>query len=50
MRPPCYPCKLGLHIKISIGNEYELFMGHIVDTNNDMPLEWIDYELPINLL
>ena len=23
MRPPPYPCKVGLHIKMSIGNEYE---------------------------
>ena len=45
-----YPCKLGLHIKISIGNEHELFMGHILDTNNDKPQSWVDYELPINLL
>lgn len=50
MRPPMYPCKLGLHIKISIGNEHELFMGHILDTNNDKPQSWVDYELPINLL
>ena len=25
MRPPTHPCKLGLHIKISIGSEYEHF-------------------------
>ena len=35
MRPPMYPCKIGLHIKVSIGNEHELFMGHILDTNNE---------------
>ena len=50
MKPPQYPCKLGLHIKVSIGNEYELFVGHILDTENPRPNEWQSYEIPINNL
>ena len=49
MKPPRYPCKLGIHIKVSMGNEHELFVGSIVDTKNDSD-EWTTYELPINLL
>ena len=52
MRQPPYPCKLGLHIKVSIGNEHELYMGHIVDTvdSADELGPWREYELPIDLL
>lgn len=25
MKPPMYPCKIGLHLKVNIGNEFELF-------------------------
>ena len=55
MRQPVYPCKIGLHLKVSIGNEHELFMGHVVDTINQSETAnglgpWIEYELPINLM
>ena len=26
MKPPIYPCKVGLHIQITMGNEHELFV------------------------
>ena len=26
MRPPMHPCKLGVHLKVSIGNDHELFV------------------------
>ena len=52
MRQPPYPCKVGLHLKVSIGNEHELYMGHIVDTsgNTNKLGEWQEYELPINIM
>jgi hypothetical protein len=40
MKPPQYPCKFGLHIKVSIGNEYEQFVGHILDTSSLNKSEW----------
>jgi hypothetical protein len=49
MRPPMYPCKVGIHLKVSIGNEHELYVGHIMDTANPNPEEWQSYELPLNL-
>jgi xylose isomerase len=50
MKPPAYPCKFGLHIKVGMGNEYELFLGHIMDTNNAEPDKWQTYELPLTLM
>jgi hypothetical protein len=50
MRPPKHPCKVGIHLKVSIANEHELFVGHIMDTNNPNPSEFQKYELPISLL
>mmetsp|Transcript_6827 Transcript_6827/g.11523 ORF Transcript_6827/g.11523 Transcript_6827/m.11523 type:complete len:155 (-) Transcript_6827:318-782(-) len=50
MRPPEYPCKVGLHIKMNIGNDNELFTGLILDQNNPRKDQWIQYELPINCL
>ena len=50
MKPPRWPCKLGFHIQYTFGNEYELYFGHIVDTNNANPSKWQDYELPLVLL
>ena len=26
MKPPMHPCKVGLHIQVSMGNEHELFV------------------------
>ena len=50
MKPPMYPCKLGLHIKMSMGNEHECFFGHLVDTKNPDPDSWQAYEIPLNLM
>lgn len=49
MRPPMHPCKVGIHLRVSIGNEHEHFVGHIMDTNNPNPGEFQSYELPISL-
>ena len=49
MKPPKYPCKVGLHINVSFGNEYELYVGSVLDNNNQSD-EWQEYELPLNLL
>jgi hypothetical protein len=49
MRPPMHPCKVGIHLRVSIGNEHEHFVGHIMDTNNPNPGEFESYELPISL-
>ena len=40
MRPPVYPCKLGVHVNTSI-REFEHFIGHLVDTNSEQPKEWV---------
>jgi len=42
-------------LKVSIGNEYELFMGHVVDTVKENETidglgPWREYELPVNLM
>ena len=50
MKPPMYPCKIGLHIKMSMGNEHECFFGHLVDNQNPNPDDWQAYEIPINLM
>ena len=50
MRPPPYPCKVGLHVRVSIGNEHEEYVGHILDTQSESPDKWQDYELPLSLL
>jgi hypothetical protein len=34
MKPPTHPCKVGIHLKVNFGSEYEHFVGYIVDTNN----------------
>ena len=53
MKPPMYPCKVGLHLKVAFGSEHELFVASIVDINNQVEsdhLDWQTYEIPINLL
>ena len=47
MKPPVYPCKLGVHLEVSMGNEYELFVGHLLDTENPEKDKWQSYEIPI---
>ena len=49
MRPPRYPVKLGLHIKVNFGSEHELFVGSLLDTGNPRD-DFVEYELPIGLL
>ena len=49
MRPPSYPIKLGLHIKVNFGSEYELFVGSLLDTGNRSD-DFVQYEIPIGLL
>lgn len=49
MRPPSYPVKLGLHIKVNFGSEYELFVGSLLDTSNRSD-DFVQYEIPIGLL
>ena len=40
MRPPSYPTKIGLNIKVAMGQEFEHYVGHIVDTKNPNPERW----------
>lgn len=49
MRPPSVPCKFGVYINTAI-NEYEHFVGHLVDTETERKSDWVQYEVPLNLM
>lgn len=50
MKPPPYPCKFGVHLKVGLHNDYEPFSGVILDTNNSNRDQWKSYELPLSLM
>lgn len=49
MRQPQHPLKFGIYMQTSM-REYEHFVGHVVDTHPEPSEEWVQYELPFNLM